>query len=48
MGPSFLFLKEGLGAPDGHAQIAAVIERLVPSNIAGLKPGQGQIGRAHV
>ncbi|MEL7043211.1 MAG: glycine cleavage system aminomethyltransferase GcvT [Pseudomonadota bacterium] len=43
MGPSFLFLKEGLGAPDGHAQIAAVIERLVPSNIAGLKPGQGRL-----
>ncbi|MEO1475005.1 MAG: glycine cleavage system aminomethyltransferase GcvT [Pseudomonadota bacterium] len=43
MGPCFLFLKEGLGAADGHERISALIERLVPSNIAGLKPGQGRL-----
>lgn len=43
MGPCFLFLKDGLGAPDGHAKISALIEQLVPSNIAGLKPGQGRL-----
>ena len=43
MGPCFLFLKEGLGEPGGHEKIAALIERLVPSNIAGLKPGQGRL-----
>ncbi|MEO0721214.1 MAG: glycine cleavage system aminomethyltransferase GcvT [Pseudomonadota bacterium] len=43
MGPCFLFLKDGLGSPDGHARISALIERLVPSNIAGLKPGQGRL-----
>lgn len=43
MGPCFLFLKDGLGEPDGHEKISALIERLVPSNIAGLKPGQGRL-----
>ena len=43
MGPCFLFLKEGLGEPSGHEKIAAAIERLVPSNIAILKPGQGRL-----
>lgn len=43
MGPCFLFLKDGLGAPDGHAKISALIEQLVPSNIAALKPGQGRL-----
>lgn len=43
MGPCFLFLKEGLGQPDGHAKISALLERLVPSNIAILKPGQGRL-----
>ncbi|MEL7033027.1 MAG: glycine cleavage system aminomethyltransferase GcvT [Pseudomonadota bacterium] len=43
MGPCFLFLKDGLGEPDGHAKISALIERLVPSNIAILKPGQGRL-----
>ncbi|MEL6324496.1 MAG: glycine cleavage system aminomethyltransferase GcvT [Pseudomonadota bacterium] len=43
MGPCFLFLKEGLGAPGSHERIAALIETLVPSNIAGLKPGQGRL-----
>lgn len=43
MGPCFLFLKEGMGAPDAHDKIAAAMERLVPSNIAILKPGQGRL-----
>ncbi|MEQ3744695.1 MAG: glycine cleavage system aminomethyltransferase GcvT [Henriciella sp.] len=43
MGPCFLFLKEGLGQPGAHEKISALIERLVPSNIAGLKPGQGRL-----
>lgn len=43
MGPCFLFLKEGLGQSGAHARIAALIERLVPSNIAGLQPGQGRL-----
>ncbi len=43
MGPCFLFLKEGLGEPGAHERIAALIERLVPSDIAGLKPGQGRL-----
>lgn len=43
MGPCFLFLKEGLGEPGGHEKISAAIERLVPSNIAILKPGQGRL-----
>ena len=43
MGPCFLFLKGGLGTADGHQKIAALLERLVPSNIAGLKPGQGRL-----
>jgi len=43
MGPCFLFLKDGLGEPGAHARIAALVEQLVPSNIAGLKPGQGRL-----
>lgn len=43
MGPCFLFLKDGLGQPGGHEKISALIERLVPSNIAILKPGQGRL-----
>lgn len=43
MGPCFLFLKEGLGEEGGHEKIAAAIERLVPSNIAILKPGRGRL-----
>ena len=43
MGPCFLFLKEGMGADGGHEKIAAAIERIVPSNIAILKPGQGRL-----
>lgn len=42
MGPSFFALPKGHGlAPDdAHAAIAAIIERVVPADIAGLKPGQ--------
>jgi aminomethyltransferase len=43
MGPCFLFLKDGLGEAGAHEKISALIERLVPSNIAGLKPGQGRL-----
>ncbi|MEM9669809.1 MAG: glycine cleavage system aminomethyltransferase GcvT [Pseudomonadota bacterium] len=43
MGPCFLFLKEGLGEPGAHERISALVERLVPSNITGLKPGQGRL-----
>ncbi|NQY40577.1 MAG: glycine cleavage system aminomethyltransferase GcvT [Henriciella sp.] len=43
MGPCFLFLKDGMGEPGGHEKISAAIERLVPSNIAILKPGQGRL-----
>ncbi len=43
MGPCFLFLKDGLGEPGAHEKIAALIEQLVPSNISGLKPGQGRL-----
>ncbi|NBC21580.1 MAG: glycine cleavage system aminomethyltransferase GcvT [Alphaproteobacteria bacterium] len=43
MGPCFLFLKDGLGKPGAHERIAAHLERLVPSNIAGLKPGQARL-----
>jgi len=41
MGPCFLSLKaDGKTGDAAHAAIAAAIERLVPSDIAGLKPGQ--------
>jgi aminomethyltransferase len=41
MGPCFLTLKDqSLSGDAAHAAIAAQIERLVPSDIAGLKPGQ--------
>ncbi|WP_026180473.1 glycine cleavage system aminomethyltransferase GcvT [Henriciella marina] len=43
MGPCFLFLKEGLGEPGAHEKISALIERLVPSAISTLKPGQGRL-----
>lgn len=43
MGPCFLFLKDGLGEPGAHEKIAAEIEKLVPSSIATLKPGQGRL-----
>ncbi|MEM9573027.1 MAG: glycine cleavage system aminomethyltransferase GcvT [Pseudomonadota bacterium] len=43
MGPCFLFVKEGLGEEGAHAKVAALMERLVPSNISILKPGQGRL-----
>lgn len=43
MGPCFLFVKKGLGQPGAHERVSALIERLVPSNIAGLQPGQGRL-----
>lgn len=43
MGPCFLYLNEGLGQPGAHEKISALIERLVPSAISTLKPGQGRL-----
>ena len=43
MGPCFLFLKDGLGETGAHERISALLERLVPSNIANLKSGQGRL-----
>ena len=43
MGPCFLFLKEGLGEDGAHDKIAEAIERLVPSSIKTLKPGQARL-----
>ena len=44
MGPCFLSLEEGIGGgEEAHAKIAAMIEELVPSDIAGLKPGQARL-----
>jgi aminomethyltransferase len=42
MGPCFFALPKGhgLSGDDAHKQIAALIERLVPADIQGLKPGQ--------
>ena len=38
MGPCFLSLADGIGGGDeAHAKIAALIETLVPSDIAGLR-----------
>ncbi|MEM7767512.1 MAG: glycine cleavage system aminomethyltransferase GcvT [Pseudomonadota bacterium] len=43
MGPCFIFPKAGLGEAGAHEKVAALIERLVPSDIAALKPGQGRL-----
>ncbi|MBY9066849.1 glycine cleavage system aminomethyltransferase GcvT [Hyphomonas sp. WL0036] len=44
MGPCFLTLEAGIGGgEDAHAQISALIETLVPSDITSLKPGQGRL-----
>jgi aminomethyltransferase len=44
MGPCFLSLEEGIGGGDeAHAKIAAMIEELVPSDIASLKQGQARL-----
>lgn len=43
MGPCFLSLKEGVGEPGAHEKISALIETLVPSDIAALKPGKSRL-----
>ncbi|MEQ1608418.1 MAG: glycine cleavage system aminomethyltransferase GcvT [Hyphomonadaceae bacterium] len=43
MGPSFLALPELGGGEDAHRKISAIVERLVPSDIAGLAPGKVQL-----
>ena len=44
MGPCFLSLEEGIGGGDeAHAKIAALVETLVPSDIASLKQGQARL-----
>ena len=44
MGPSFLTLAGGMRRdPDAHAEIAALVEMLVPSDIRNLKPGQARL-----
>jgi len=42
MGPSFFALPKGHGleGDDAHKKVASLIERLVPADIQGLKPGQ--------
>jgi aminomethyltransferase len=42
MGPSFLELAGATG-PDAHARASAIVERLVPSDIAALPPGKIQL-----
>ncbi|MGE3303063.1 MAG: glycine cleavage system aminomethyltransferase GcvT [Hyphomonadaceae bacterium] len=39
MGPCFFMLREA-GGEDAHRRIAALVEKLVPADIAGLRPGQ--------
>lgn len=45
MGPSFLVLPEGAGSGGdaSHEKISAIVEKLVPSDIAGLAPGKIQL-----
>lgn len=43
MGPSFLALPQLGGGEEAHRQISAIVERLVPSDIAGLAPGKVQL-----
>lgn len=43
MGPSFLSLPQLGGGEEAHRKVAAIIERLVPSDIAGLAPGKVQL-----
>ena len=42
MGPSFFALPKGHGLEGdaAHKQVASLIERLVPADVEGLKPGQ--------
>ncbi len=43
MGPSFLALPQLGGGEEAHRKIAAIVEKLVPSDIAGLAPGKVQL-----
>ncbi|HEX5008605.1 MAG TPA: glycine cleavage system aminomethyltransferase GcvT [Hyphomonadaceae bacterium] len=43
MGPSFLSLPKLGGGDEAHRKVAAIVERLVPSDIAGLAPGKVQL-----
>jgi aminomethyltransferase len=43
MGPSFLSLPQLGGGEEAHRKVAAIVERLVPSDIAGLAPGKVQL-----
>ncbi|MEZ5938814.1 MAG: glycine cleavage system aminomethyltransferase GcvT [Hyphomonadaceae bacterium] len=43
MGPCFLALPEIGGGDAAHAAVSAIIESLVPSDIAGLAPGRNQL-----
>lgn len=43
MGPSFLSLPHLGGGDEAHRQVAALVEKLVPSDIAGLAPGKVQL-----
>jgi aminomethyltransferase len=43
MGPSFLALPQVGGGDGAHRKVAAIVERLVPSDIAGLAPGKVQL-----
>ncbi len=40
MGPSFVRLRDGLGAPGAHEKIAALLETLTPTDLQGLAPGE--------
>jgi aminomethyltransferase len=43
MGPSFLALPHLGGGDDAHRKVSALVEKLVPSDIAGLAPGKVQL-----
>ena len=43
MGPSFLSLPQLGGGDEAHRKIASIVEKLVPSDIAGLAPGKVQL-----
>lgn len=43
MGPGFLALPQLGGGDEAHRKVAALVEKLVPSDIAGLAPGKVQL-----
>jgi aminomethyltransferase len=43
MGPSFLSLPQLGGGDDAHRKVSALVEKLVPSDIAALAPGKVQL-----